>query len=109
MSVDHAAIWERFIATALLGTEREDPAPAVVPLFVQAGGGGESSGEAGLGAILASLDQNDREGFLLAAAATLAVYRRAGTVPPVGQAFQLAPWYNPIMYQVRGPLTGAPA
>jgi hypothetical protein len=68
MSVEHVAVWERLLASALLGTER------------QAGELPKATGE--LGTTLAALPADDREGALLGAAGVLALYRRAGRIPP---------------------------
>src|SRR5262245_60381604 len=61
------SLWTEIINTALIGCERKPPS---------------LNGAAGkLGVLIAQLDQNDREGALLGAAALAALYERAGGSP----------------------------
>jgi uncharacterized protein DUF5691 len=61
------SLWTEIVNTALIGCERKPPS---------------LSGAADkLGVLLAKLDQNDREGALLGAAALVSLYERAGTLP----------------------------
>jgi hypothetical protein len=60
------SLWIEIVNTALIGCERK-------PLSL-----GESSGK--LGGLLTQLDQNDREGALLGAAALVSLYERAGSL-----------------------------
>src|SRR5262249_32326647 len=59
--------WPEIINAALIGCERKSPS-----LY----GAADK-----LGVLLAQLDQNDREGALLGAAALVSLYERAGTLP----------------------------
>src|SRR5262245_4737613 len=61
------SLWTEIVNTALIGCERK-------PLSLN--GAADK-----LGGLLAQLDQNDREGFLLGAAALSSLYERAGTLP----------------------------
>src|SRR5215468_4201803 len=61
------SLWNEIINTALIGSERK-------PLSLDPAAGA-------LGDLLAQLDQNDREGALLGAAALVSLYERAGTLP----------------------------
>src|SRR5262247_4015844 len=60
-------LWTEIINTALIGCERK-------PLAL-------SMPKDQLGLLLAQLDQNDREGTLLGAAAVFSLYNRAGSLP----------------------------
>src|SRR5262245_60928215 len=63
----HMSLWTEITNTALIGCERKSAS---------------FSGAADkLGGLLARLDQNDREGALLGAAALVSLYERAGTLP----------------------------
>jgi hypothetical protein len=67
------ALWQKVLATALLGTARQ---PFALP-----------KAEGALGALLSQLDDSDPEGALLSAAAILSYVRRSGAVPtPLGRA-----------------------
>ncbi len=68
------ALWQKVLAAALLGTERQPFAPP--------------QAEGALGALLSQLDPSDPEGALLSAATALAYMRRAGRLPlaPFGRA-----------------------
>jgi hypothetical protein len=61
------SLWTEIINTALIGCERK-------PLSLDGAAGK-------LGGLLAQLDQNDREGSLLGAAALVSLHERAGTLP----------------------------
>jgi len=61
------SVWTEIIDAALIGCERKAPS---------LNGAGDK-----LGGLLAQLDQNDREGALLGAAALVSLYERAGTLP----------------------------
>jgi len=70
-------IWQNFVATALLGTERQ--APTLPPP-------GDPLGE-----LLAQLDTNDKEHALLSAAAVIAFHQRAGRLPVTDTQPLIAP------------------
>jgi hypothetical protein len=61
------SLWTEIVNTALIGCERK-------PLSL-------SGAADNLGGLLAQLDQNDREGAMLGAAALASLYERAGTLP----------------------------
>jgi hypothetical protein len=61
------SLWTEIVNTALIGCERKSPSL--------------NGAEDKLGGLLAQLDQNDREGSLLGAAALASLYERAGTLP----------------------------
>lgn len=68
------ALWQKVLAAALLGTERQPFAPP--------------QAEGALGALLSQLDPSNPEGALLSAVTALAYMRRAGRLPlaPFGRA-----------------------
>ena len=61
------SVWTEIINAALIGCERKSPSL--------------NGATDRLGGLLAQLDQNDREGALLGAAALVSLYERAGTLP----------------------------
>src|SRR5262245_17519255 len=61
-------LWNDILTAAIIGVERR---PFEIP-----------RGDGALGALLAQLDPADPAGALLASAGTLALYRRAGRLPP---------------------------
>ena len=70
-------MWQDILKTAIIGTERNALA---LPARNDA-----------LGNLLATLDANAREASLLSAAATVALYERAGQLPTVEQQSLPAP------------------
>jgi len=72
------SLWNEITNTALIGCERK-------PLSIQSPGQpGNGLSADKLGALLSQLDQNDREGALLGAAAAVSLYERAGSLPSKG-------------------------
>lgn len=65
------SLWNEITNTALIGCERK-------PLSLNPSGPSADK----LGGLLAQLDQSDREGALLGAAAVVSLYERAGSLPP---------------------------
>jgi len=61
------SLWTEIVNTALIGCERKAPSL--------------NGATDKIGGLLAQLDQNDREGALLGAAALVSLYDRAGTLP----------------------------
>lgn len=61
-------LWQELATAALIGSERNN---VQLP-----------TAESSLGSFLAQFDSSDREGYLLGTAAVIALYNRAGTLPP---------------------------